>query len=94
MDRRKPQKSNFLVVTSLVTSKFPIGFQDPWDKNRFAVTGQLVLKINNVLLSAHIGYISDENYQAFYSQTAESVLNFIEGKNVKILGGDKGMFET
>jgi 26S proteasome regulatory subunit N2 len=51
-------------------------------------------KLDNVLLSPHVGYISDENYQAFYGQTAENVLNFIEGRNVKVLGADKGVFET
>jgi 26S proteasome regulatory subunit N2 len=48
-------------------------------------------KLDNVLLSPHIGYISDENYEAFYSQTAENVLNFIQGGPIQILGPDKGM---
>lgn len=51
-------------------------------------------KLDNVLLSPHVGYISDENYEAFYSQTAENILNFIQGGNVKVLGPDKGMFNT
>lgn len=51
-------------------------------------------KLDNVLLSPHMGYISDENYQAFYSQTVENVLNFIQGGNVKALGPDKGMFDN
>jgi 26S proteasome regulatory subunit N2 len=48
-------------------------------------------KLDNVLLSPHIGYISDENYAAFYGQTAENVLNFINGNQVKALGPDQGM---
>ena len=52
-------------------------------------------KLDNVLLSPHIGYISDENYEAFYGQTAENVLAFIEGKaGVKVLGPDMGMLNT
>lgn len=50
-------------------------------------------KLDNVLLSPHMGYISDENYQEFYSQTAENVLNFIQGRNVKALGPGNGMFD-
>lgn len=51
-------------------------------------------KLDNVLLSPHVGYISDENYAEFYGQTAENVQNFIEGKNVKALGPDMGMIGT
>jgi 26S proteasome regulatory subunit N2 len=50
--------------------------------------------LDNVLLSPHVGYSSDDNYRAFYGQTAENVLNFIQGGNVKVLGPDKGMFEN
>ena len=51
-------------------------------------------KLDNVLLSPHMGYISGENYEVFYSQTAENVLNFIQGGNVKVLSPDKGMFDS
>lgn len=51
-------------------------------------------KLDNVLLSPHVGYISDENYAAFYGQTAENVLNFIQGGSVKALGPDQGMIGT
>jgi 26S proteasome regulatory subunit N2 len=51
-------------------------------------------KLDNVLLSPHIGYISDESYEAFYGQTAENVLNFMEGGSVKVLGPDRGMLDN
>ena len=50
-------------------------------------------KLDNVLLSPHVGYISDENYGAFYGQTSENVLNFLEDKPVKALGPNQGMLE-
>lgn len=50
-------------------------------------------KLDNVLLSPHIGYISDESYEVFYSQTTENVLNFIQGGAVKALSPDQGMFQ-
>ena len=57
--------------------------------------GHELRKLDNVLLSPHIGYISDENYEAFYGQTAENVLAFIEGKaGVKVFGPDMGMLNT
>lgn len=51
--------------------------------------------LDNVLLSPHVGYISDENYEAFFGQTAANVLAFIEEKpGLKVLGPDMGMLET
>jgi 26S proteasome regulatory subunit N2 len=50
-------------------------------------------KLDNVLLSPHVGYISDENYGAFYGQTSENVLNFLQDKPVKVLGPNQGMVE-
>jgi 26S proteasome regulatory subunit N2 len=54
----------------------------------------ILRKLDNVLLSPHLGYVTDENYGAFYGQTAENVLNFIEGRSVKELGPEKGMLNT
>jgi 26S proteasome regulatory subunit N2 len=51
-------------------------------------------KLNNVLLSPHLGYVTGEGYGAFYGQTAENVLNFLEGKPVKVLGPEKGAFDS
>ena len=51
-------------------------------------------KLDNVLLSPHMGYISDENYETFYNQTVENVLNFIKDGNVRIVGPDKGMSDS
>jgi 26S proteasome regulatory subunit N2 len=56
--------------------------------------GHELRKLDNVLLSPHVGYISDENYEAFYGQTAENVLAFIEDKpGLKVLGPDMGMLD-
>ena len=51
-------------------------------------------KLDNVLLSPHVGYISVANYKAMYGTTAENVLNFLEGRPVKIMGPEAGMFGT
>jgi phosphoglycerate dehydrogenase-like enzyme len=48
-------------------------------------------KLDNVLLSPHIGYIADENYSVFWGQTAENVLAFIQGNTLNALTPDKGM---
>jgi phosphoglycerate dehydrogenase-like enzyme len=57
--------------------------------------GHVLRTLDNVLLSPHVGYISDENYGAFYGQTAENVLAFIEGRQgLKVLGPNMGMLDT
>ena len=50
--------------------------------------------MDSVLLSTHAGFISSEHYEAFYRQTAENFPNIIQGGNVKVLGPDKGMFDS
>jgi 26S proteasome regulatory subunit N2 len=48
-------------------------------------------KLDNVLLSPHLGYIADENYTAFWGQTAKNVQDFISGNPLNGLTADKGM---
>jgi 26S proteasome regulatory subunit N2 len=48
-------------------------------------------KLDNVLLSPHIGYIADENYYAFWGQTANNVQAFINGEKLNAMTPDKGM---
>jgi phosphoglycerate dehydrogenase-like enzyme len=39
----------------------------------------------NILLTPHIGYVSQENYRRFYEGTLEAVLAFIEGAPVRVI---------
>jgi phosphoglycerate dehydrogenase-like enzyme len=51
-------------------------------------------RLGNVLLSPHVGYISDENYGVFWGQTAENVARYVRGEEVvRVLTPDRGMFE-
>jgi phosphoglycerate dehydrogenase-like enzyme len=40
-----------------------------------------------VLLTPHIGYVTDENYRSSYPQIVENVLGFLDGKPVRTIGG-------
>jgi 26S proteasome regulatory subunit N2 len=51
-------------------------------------------KLDNLLLSPHLGYMSDESYKVFYRETVENVLNFIEGRAVRVISPDKGMLQS
>ena len=41
----------------------------------------------NTVLTPHLGYVTDETYQAFYRDAAEDVAAFIGGNPVRVLGG-------
>ena len=40
-----------------------------------------------VLLTPHIGYVTDENYRNSYPQIIENVLGFLDGRPVRVIGG-------
>ena len=39
----------------------------------------------NVILTPHIGYVTDENYRSSYPQIVENVLGFLDGKPVRAI---------
>ncbi len=39
----------------------------------------------NVILTPHIGYVTDENYHSSYPQIVEDVLAFLDGKPVRVI---------
>jgi phosphoglycerate dehydrogenase-like enzyme len=42
-------------------------------------------RLPNVLLTPHVGYVTDDNYAVFYRETMEDVKGFLEGKPVRVL---------
>ncbi len=42
-------------------------------------------RAKNVLLTPHIGYVTEENYRASYPQIVEDVLAFLDGKPIRVL---------
>ncbi|TCD63327.1 hypothetical protein EIP91_005673 [Steccherinum ochraceum] len=41
--------------------------------------------VDNVTLSPHMGYVSDDNYKVFWSQTVENILAFLEGAPKRVI---------
>jgi len=39
----------------------------------------------NVILTPHIGYVTDENYRSSYPQIVENILAYLDGKPVRVL---------
>jgi D-3-phosphoglycerate dehydrogenase len=44
-------------------------------------------KLDNVVLTPHLGYVSAESYKVYYSDIVANIRNFIDGKPVKLIAG-------
>jgi phosphoglycerate dehydrogenase-like enzyme len=43
-------------------------------------------RLDNVLLTPHLGYVTEDAYRTFYGETVESVAAFLRGAPVRVLG--------
>ncbi|MBV9376462.1 MAG: D-2-hydroxyacid dehydrogenase family protein [Alphaproteobacteria bacterium] len=41
----------------------------------------------NVVLTPHIGYVTEENYRSSYPQVVENIVAFLDGHPVRVIGG-------
>ncbi len=42
-------------------------------------------KLSNAITTPHLGYVTQDNYRMFYTQTVEDIRAFIEGKPVRVI---------
>ncbi len=42
--------------------------------------------LDNVLLTPHLGYVTVQNYRAFFGGTVEDIRAFLDGKPLRTLG--------
>ena len=48
-------------------------------------TDHPLLALDNVLLTPHLGYVTQETYRTFYGQTLENIRSFIQGKPQRVM---------
>jgi phosphoglycerate dehydrogenase-like enzyme len=41
--------------------------------------------LDNVVLTPHLGYVSVEGYRAYYGDTVENILAFLDGKSIRVV---------
>jgi phosphoglycerate dehydrogenase-like enzyme len=41
----------------------------------------------NVIMTPHIGYVTDENYRSSFPQYVENIIGFLDGKPQRVIGG-------
>jgi phosphoglycerate dehydrogenase-like enzyme len=44
-------------------------------------------RLDNVILSPHLGYVTPENMAAFYRNALAAILGWAEGKPIRVLNG-------
>jgi phosphoglycerate dehydrogenase-like enzyme len=47
--------------------------------------GHLLRKLPNAITTPHLGYVTEDNYRTFYTQTVENIRAFLDGKPVRVI---------
>lgn len=72
------------VVAALEAGRLGYAAFDVYDREPLPADDPL-RRAPNVLLTPHIGYVTEENYRGSYPQIVENVLAFLDGKPVRTL---------
>ena len=43
-------------------------------------------KLSNVVITPHLGYVTQDGYRAFYGGTVEAIRAFLDGKPIRVIG--------
>jgi phosphoglycerate dehydrogenase-like enzyme len=74
------------VITALKEGRLAYAGFDVYDKEPLPIDHPL-RSAPNVILTPHIGYVTDENYRSSYPQIVENITGFLDGKPVRVIGG-------
>ncbi|MFN3459653.1 MAG: D-2-hydroxyacid dehydrogenase family protein [Oceanibaculum sp.] len=58
---------------------------DVYDKEPLPA-GHVLFGVPNLLMIPHLGYVTEDNYRTFYSQTVADIAAWLDGKPVRALG--------
>ena len=45
-----------------------------------------IRKLDNVVLTPHLGYVTEEAYRKYYGDMVEDILGWLDGKPVRVIG--------
>jgi phosphoglycerate dehydrogenase-like enzyme len=74
------------VVAALKEGRLGYAGFDVYDKEPAAIDHPL-RTAPNVILTPHIGYVTDENYRGWFPQIVENIVGFLDGKPQRVIGG-------
>ncbi len=72
------------VIDALRAGKLAYAGFDVYDQEPLPIDHPL-RRAPNVILTPHIGYVTDENYHSSYPQIVEDVLGFLDAKPVRVI---------
>ena len=72
------------VIAALKEGRLAYAGFDVYDKEPLPIDHPL-RSAPNVILTPHIGYVTDENYRSSYPQIVENVLGFLDGKPIRVI---------
>lgn len=82
---RGPIVDTEAAIAALKAGKLAYGGFDVYDKEPLAIDHPL-RTCPNVILTPHIGYVTDENYRSSYPQIVENIVGFLDGKPMRVIG--------
>jgi len=74
------------VIAALKEGRLAYAGFDVYDKEPLPIDHKL-RTCPNVILTPHIGYVTDENYRSSYPQIVENITGFLDGKPQRVIGG-------
>src|ERR1700720_1422472 len=73
------------VIAALKEGRLAYAGFDVYDKEPLPIDHKL-RPCPNVILTPHIGYVTDENYRSSYPQIVENIMGFLDGKPRRVIG--------
>jgi phosphoglycerate dehydrogenase-like enzyme len=81
---RGPICDTAAIIAALAEGRLAYAGFDVYDKEPLPLEHPL-RRAPNVILTPHIGYVTDENYRSSYPQIVENVVAFLDGKPVRVI---------
>jgi phosphoglycerate dehydrogenase-like enzyme len=83
---RGPIVDAYAVIEALEAGKLGYAAFDVYDREPLPADHPL-RRAPNVLLTPHIGYVTEENYRSSYPQIVENIVAFLDGHPVRVIQG-------
>jgi phosphoglycerate dehydrogenase-like enzyme len=81
---RGPICDTAAIIAALQEGRLAYAGFDVYDKEPLPIDDPL-RRAPNVILTPHIGYVTDENYRSSYPQIVEDIIAFLDGRPVRII---------
>jgi phosphoglycerate dehydrogenase-like enzyme len=81
---RGPIVDTAALVEALEAGRLGYAAVDVYDREPLPPDHSL-RRVRNVLLTPHIGYVTDENYRSSYPQIVENAVAFLDGRPVRVI---------